>query len=55
MPQKKERGRPSRPMPEVKVSSITPEDLADIIVRAKPKKTWRYLTEAREARDKGKP
>ena len=38
---KKKRGRPVKcPMPEH--IDATPEEIAEVVLRAKPKETWRY-------------
>ena len=42
---KKTRGRPVKyPMPER--IDATPEEIADVVLRAKPKEVWRYEQEA---------
>lgn len=40
---KKQRGRPPRPMPER--IDASPEEIAEVVLRAKPKDDWRYQEE----------
>ena len=50
MPRKKKaRGRPVEyAMPER--IDATPEEIADVVLRAKPPRTWRYMEEAERKR-----
>ena len=45
---KRPRGRPvEKPYPER--IDASPEEIADVVLRAKPKKVWRYEQEARKS------
>lgn len=49
---KKPRGRPvQHPRPER--IDASPEEIADVVLKAKPKKTWRFEEEAEKRRESG--
>ena len=51
---KKPKGRPLKyPMPER--IDASPEEIAEVVLRAKPKETWRYEEETGRAKRLAKP
>lgn len=44
----KQRGRPPRPMPDR--IDATPEEIAEVVLDAKPKTEWDYLKDERPAK-----
>ena len=40
--QKKPRGRPSKLVMPTRIDGVTPEQVAETVLKAKPKKVWRY-------------
>ena len=45
MPHKKKRGRPSKLMMPKPIDGVTPEQVADVVLKAKPKKVWQFEEE----------
>ena len=46
MPQaKKRRGRPPKLVMPKPIDGVTPEQVADVVMKAKPKEVWRYEEE----------
>ena len=50
-PERRPRGRPSRPMPER--IDASPEEIADVVMRMPRKTKWRYLE--RQTQDEQEP
>ena len=43
--QKKPRGRPPKLVMPQRIDGVTPEQVADVVMKAKPKEVWRYEQE----------
>ena len=43
--QKKRRGRPPKLVMPTRLDGVTPEQVADTVMKAKPKEVWRYEEE----------
>ena len=43
--QKNRRGRPSKLVMPERIDGVTPEQVADVVMKAKPKEVWRYEEE----------
>ena len=45
-PEPKKRGRPAKYKPPERIDA-SPEEIAEVVLRAKPKKVWRFEEEAK--------
>ena len=43
--QRKLRGRPAKLVMPERIDGVTPEEVADVVLKAKPKEVWRYEEE----------
>ena len=45
---KKRRGRPPKLVMPTRLDGVTPEQVADVVMKAKPKEVWRYEEEYKQ-------
>ncbi len=46
----KRRGRPPKYVMPEPIEGFSPEEIADVVLRAKPPRKWRYMEEAEKAK-----
>lgn len=47
------RGRPPKYAPPEPILGVDPEEIADVVMRARPPARWRYMEEAERAKQEG--